>query len=261
MNQRIVAVDIGNTHTRVGVVDAGRGTCRSQRAFASAALGRELARALAWAGREAGNMNVSVSSVVPGVRAQVRAIAGEVPGLRLVWLSYTEGFPLRVCYDYPRRVGADRLADALYCQRMLPGRSVVVIDAGTAIKVDLVVAGREWRGGVIMPGVNAQLSALHTTTAVLPLLAHRTHVVRLPGGSTRQCMEGGVLYGIAGGIERIVEEYRAMGKIDTILATGGGWRQVAPFVGLRCTYVEDLTLIGIGLYGALRLATRPGRAA
>jgi type III pantothenate kinase len=256
MNQRIIAVDIGNTHTRMGVVDVGQGTCRCRRAFATAALGRELARALTWAGRAAGGTNVSVSSVVPGVRAQVRAIAAGVTGLRLVWLSYTASFPLLVRYDNPRQVGADRLADALYCQRMLPGRSVVVIDAGTAIKVDLVMTGREWRGGVIMPGVNAQLSAMHASAAALPLLARARPAMRLPGRSTRQCMASGVLYGIAGGIERIVREYRVMGKVDTILATGGGWRQLAPLVGLRCTYVADLTLIGIGLYGALRLASR-----
>jgi type III pantothenate kinase len=80
-------------------------------------------------------------------------------------VKHHSGLPLKVRYEKPSSLGADRLADALYAVTVYPGENVVIIDSGTAVTIDLVTAGGEFAGGTIIAGVEAQLRILHSSTA------------------------------------------------------------------------------------------------
>jgi type III pantothenate kinase len=156
--------------------------------------------------------------------------------------------PLTISYARPRVLGADRVAAAVYCARRYRGRSCVVISAGTAVTVDYVTRGGRFAGGAITPGPSMQLIALAANTAALPLVGTVCRTARLPGRDTLGCMAAGVRYGLAGALERIVEEYgKLSGGVDIVVATGGAWPLVAPLVRFAFRYEPDAVLLGTAL--------------
>ncbi len=153
-----------------------------------------------------------------------------------------------MAYQEPARLGPDRLAMALCCHRRYPGRSCAIVAAGTTVTVDYVRDGRRLEGGAILPGIGAQLSGLHQCTGALPLLKDDLGNPELPGTTTEACIAAGVLYGLTGGIERIVAAYRTSG-VDTVVATGGAWPVIAPHVAFEYDHFQDAALIGTAMFG------------
>lgn len=118
-------------------------------------------------------------------------------------------------------VGADRICNAVGFGGAFPGEAGIVVDFGTATTFDVVDNDGNYIGGVISPGINLSLEALHNATAQLPRI-----VVERPekviGTNTVACMHSGVFWGYVGLIEGIVkrakEEYGAPMRV---LSTGG----------------------------------------
>ena len=85
--------------------------------------------------------------------------------------NLTEQLPLPIAVDYDRaRLGNDRIASAVGAHDAFPGRNILVVDAGTAITLDLVDANGTFRGGNIALGIRSRLRALHDYTSRLPLV-------------------------------------------------------------------------------------------
>ena len=151
---------------------------------------------------------------------------------------------LRIDMDRPREVGADRLVNAIAAHKIYGG-DLIVIDFGTATTFDVVGADGSYQGGVIAPGINLSLEALHRAAAKLPRIAvERTQTVI--GKDTVPAMQAGVFWGYVGLIEglvrRIVDEY---GKPMTVIATGG----LAPIFFNATDAIQhadpDITLVGL----------------
>jgi type III pantothenate kinase len=157
--------------------------------------------------------------------------------------------PLALDYRDPDRLGADRLADALYCVACHPGRNCIIIDAGTAVTVDIVTADGRFAGGAILPGPGTQLQSLHASTFALPEIPLDSVPALVPGLSPEECISFGVLAGVAGAIERIVDECRTQEEW-LVVATGGAWPAIARATKLDHTHVEDATLLGVAAFGA-----------
>ena len=86
-------------------------------------------------------------------------------------LQYAGELPLRVELEKPDHVGIDRLLDAVAVNsRRAPGVPAVIIDAGSAVTVDLVDGAGAFRGGAILPGLRLMAKSLHDYTALLPLI-------------------------------------------------------------------------------------------
>jgi type III pantothenate kinase len=165
--------------------------------------------------------------------------------------------PLRVELARPDRVGVDRLLDAVAANRLrAPGRPAIVVDAGTAITVDLVSAEGVFRGGAILPGIGMSARALHEFTDRLPLvetseLADRPTAV---GTSTEQAIASGLFWGAVGAIRELIRQMTASPSPDNVAAacepdvflTGGG-AAVADLLGRSARSVPELTLAGIAL--------------
>jgi type III pantothenate kinase len=149
-----------------------------------------------------------------------------------------------VCVDKPQEVGADRLVNAVEAWRRYQ-RALVVVDFGTATTFDVVSSRGEYLGGVIAPGVNLSLMALHQAAAKLPSIRVR-QPEKVIGTNTVSAMESGVFYGylamVDGIVGRIREEY---GEPVKVIATGG----LATLYARHSTTIEetvsDLTIYGL----------------
>ena len=121
----------------------------------------------------------------------------------------------------PSEVGADRLVNAVGAHGSYPGTPLIVIDSGTATTFDVVGADGSFEGGIIAPGINLSMKALHEAAAKLPRVAIQKpdHVI---GRDTVAAMQSGVFWGyidlIDGLVERVKAEY---GHPMTVIATGG----------------------------------------
>ena len=161
--------------------------------------------------------------------------------------------------ESPHELGTDRLVNAVAAYDKCGG-ACVVADFGTTINFDAVSARGEFLGGVIAPGVDISLEALHQRTAKLPKV-DLTAPERAIGRDTLSAVRSGVVYGFAGSVDGIVGRIREeLGDEATAIATGGLARTIAPF----CDQIDEiddlLTLTGLRLIWERRTpAEREGR--
>ncbi len=154
------------------------------------------------------------------------------------------GFAIKV--DNPAEVGADRLLNSLAAHHDYSG-PLVVVDFGTATTFDVVDADGAYLGGVIAPGINLSLEALHKAAARLPRIGiGRPQAVI--GRSTVPAMQSGIYWGYVGLVEGLVTRIRAeYDRPLKVVATGG----LAPLLAEGTTIIEhinpDLTLDGLRL--------------
>src|SRR5439155_21245354 len=110
----------------------------------------------------------------------------------------------------PEHVGIDRLLNAVAARnRLMAAKSIVIIDAGSAVTVDWVDKDGVFRGGAIFPGLQMMAKALHDYTAALPMVEDNRSTPRhiLPGNSTESAIRGGVFWAVAGGIRALTRLY------------------------------------------------------
>jgi type III pantothenate kinase len=154
---------------------------------------------------------------------------------------------IAVLTDNPKDVGADRVCNAVAAHYLFPGESVVIVDFGTAIKVEALTAKGEFLGGAIAPGMETAAAALFSAAARLT----RVELTAPPGAigrSTVTALQSGIIFGTAalvdGLVQRVVDELGGRAKV---IATGG----LAGTVMSHCKTIEDveptLTLIGLRL--------------
>ena len=242
---RLVAIDVGNTSTAVGLWSDGRVShvahVDGPPEAACAAVGR-----LALSSR--GVDGIAYASVVPKKDGAFRAIARRF-GLRMRAVT-CKAFPvagLRLDYPRPETIGADRLADAAGAVARY-GAPVLIMDFGTALTAAVVTADRVWRGGVIAPGFPLMRDYLFERTARLPRMSLGTGPLPKIGRSTVEAMRFGARVGYRGMVREIVAELRRNFDCDfRLVATGGFAKWVLSGLDLPFTVDPTLTLYGTGL--------------
>jgi type III pantothenate kinase len=159
----------------------------------------------------------TIASVRPG-RSQRFAGWLRERGHAVTLIERPGQIPLAVDLEHPERVGVDRLLNALaVCSRLRPGESAALIDAGSAVTVDLLDAMHTFRGGAIFPGLDLMARALHGYTALLPAVSITLPVPRLPGRSTVPALQAGIYAAVVGGIKECLSVYDA----SRVFLTGG----------------------------------------
>lgn len=137
--------------------------------------------------------------------------------------SYRQ-LPLSIRVDEPDNVGIDRLLNAVAANtRRPPNSAAVIVDAGSAVTVDLVDGAGEFRGGAIFPGLRLMAKALHEHTALLPLVEFDT-IEQAPAGNTIAAIRAGILAAVRGGIWQLVCRYVESADADNampVYVTGG----------------------------------------
>lgn len=233
-----LALDIGNTAVKAGCFD-GPALCEMAAGLTPTAV-QELV--LRWQPQ-----HVIVASVAEAAVLAVEELQDLVPGRVLGFSPGTTPVPLRNAYATPHTLGADRLAAAVGAAALRPGQNTLVIDAGTALKFDLVTADGTYHGGSIGPGLQMRLRALHTFTGRLPLLELPPSDATIPlvGDSTTGSLLSGVVNGAVAEIVGLLGHYRALHPGLGVLLTGGDAAFLAARLPARIFVVPELVLLGL----------------
>jgi type III pantothenate kinase len=257
-NSMLFVIDIGNSHTVVGLFNGtslvGQWRLKSDREMTADELAVHYYSLFAMVGIDKN----SITGIV---------IASVVPSLESAWLSWCNKHfsanlrhPVLVVSeknlrsiitiktDNPQEVGADRLVNAIaaWTQHRC---NLIVIDFGTAITFDCVTHDCEYIGGAILPGIAISLEALATRTAKLPHIDVSEPPEQIIGKNTIQAMKSGVLHGYGSMIDGLV---RILGKELTggkdglrVIATGGMANLIIPYSNLVAETDPMLTLTGL----------------
>ena len=163
------------------------------------------------------------------------------------FLELTSSTPLPLVNQYktPETLGYDRIAAVTGAHTILPGKNVLVIDAGTAITFDVVTAEGAYMGGNISPGLNMRFKALHKFTNRLPYLSADEASVKQLGATTDEAVISGVMngltYEIEGYISNISQKYRNL----QVVLTGGDANSFDKILKNSIFVVAHLNLIGL----------------
>ena len=249
----LLAVDVGNTQTHLGVFDHDdlihewRASTDARRTADELAL--MFGQFLALGGLSFSNQitGVSICSVVPRSTQELREMTQRYFGFPAVVVEPGIRTGIAVLTDNPREVGADRIANAVAAHAMYGGEAAVIVDFGTAITVDAVSEKGEYLGGSIAPGIDTAATALFASTAQIK----RVELVAPPdviGKSTVLAVQSGIIYGTAGMVDGLVGSVtKELGGDARCVATGG----LAPTVIQHCHRIERfepmLTLLGLKL--------------
>jgi type III pantothenate kinase len=243
----LLGIDVGNTHTVLGVYESGR--WRAWRVHTNTARTEDehyiLLRSLLQAeGLNEAISGVAICSVVPALEEPLRQLARRWLGCEPLFVSSSIDLGLQVDYEPPTAVGADRLANAVAAVHHF-GKPVIVVDFGTATTLDAVSRENVYVGGAILPGVELMLESLAGRTARLPRIAIEgaCHPI---GKSTPESLRSGVILGSVGAIEHLIRQFKQeLGDEAQVIATGGLAARFAPHC-LSIQRVEPmLTLEGL----------------
>ena len=188
-----------------------------------------------------------ISSTVPRVVFNLRVLCNRYFDCRPLVVGKPEcRLPNPPRVDQGTTVGPDRLVNTAGAFHR-HGGDLIVVDFGTATTFDVVDADGAYIGGVIAPGVNLSLEALHMAAAALPHV-DVTRPAQAIGTNTVACMQSGVYWGYVGLIEGIVREVRReRPRPSKVIATGGLASLFAQGTELFHSVEDDLTMHGLVL--------------
>jgi type III pantothenate kinase len=189
--------------------------------------------------------DVIIASTVPRVVWNLRVFADRFFGCRPLVVGKPEcQLPVAPRIDPGTQAGPDRLANVAGAFDR-HGGNVVVVDFGTATNFDVVAEDGAYVGGVIAPGVNLSLEALHAGAAALPHV-DVTQPAKVIGTNTVECIQSGVFWGYTGLIEGITARIKAeYGRPMKVIGTGGLAPLFAQTESLFDTVEDDLTMHGL----------------
>ena len=247
----LLAVDVGNTQTVIGLYDGAVLKDHWRIATERHRTGDELSALLARFVDLEELDGVVVSTTVPQlVREYTNFVERYVDApLLLVGPGTRTGIAIR--YDDPREVGPDRIVNALAAREKY-GAPCIVVDFGTSTNFDVVSPAGEYIGGVLAPGIEISMDALFSRAARL----FKVDFVAPPsviGKTTATGLQSGFVYGFAGQVDGIVERIREeLGVEAQVIATGGLAGLVAPHSKTIGHVDPFLTLDGLRLVWDLR---------
>ncbi|WP_426036799.1 type III pantothenate kinase [Cypionkella sp. TWP1-2-1b2] len=188
-----------------------------------------------------------ISSTVPRVVFNLRVLCSRYFDCRPLVVGKPEcNLPVAPRVDEGTTVGPDRLVNTV-AGFDRHGGNLIVVDFGTATTFDVVDFDGAYVGGVIAPGVNLSLEALHMAAAALPHI-DIAKPARVIGTNTVACMQSGVYWGYIGLIEGIVREVRRERDLGMkVIATGGLASLFAQGTELFHSVEDDLTMHGLVL--------------
>ena len=245
----LLTIDCGNTNTVFSVWD-GREFIATWRT--STDVTRTADQYFVWlnslmnlTGLYADISDVVISSTVPRVVFNLRVLCDRYFNTRPLVVGKPECLlPVPPRVDAGVRPGPDRLANAAGAFDR-HGGNVVVVDFGTATNFDVVAEDGAYIGGVIAPGVNLSLQALHQGAAALPHV-DISQPEKVIGTNTVECIQSGVFWGYIGLIEGITARIKAeYGRPMTVIGTGGLAPLFAQAQNLFDRVEDDLTLHGL----------------
>jgi len=247
----LLVIDAGNSNLTLGVFRGAELLAQwrlvTNRDQSAAQYGLEIRELFEQAGVEGKNIEgIAIASVVPQLDHALAEIAANEFGVTPLFVDHTTDTGLKILYDTPAELGADRIVDAAAALAKY-GAPCIVVDFGTATTFNAVNGAHEYLGGVIAPGVMISAEALFSRTAKLP----RVEIKRpdkVIATSTRGAMQSGLYHGYAGLVDGVLEKMIAeMGSQPRVIATGGLAAVIASASRFIEKVDETLTLDGLRL--------------
>lgn len=237
----LLVIDTGNTNTVFAVFDgkkiAGQWRMATDARRTADEYGVWLLQIIAHENINSNNIKAAImSSVVPQANFALRMLTRKYFGTELMIVGEPElKLDIQIRIDRPREVGADRLVNAIAAWNKIK-KPLIIVDFGTATTFDVVDNNGDYIGGIIAPGINLSLEALHRAAAKLPNIAVEQPSAVI-GKDTVSAMQSGIYFGYIGLIEgivkRIVEEY---GTSMHVITTGG----LAPLFAKATPVIDTL---------------------
>jgi type III pantothenate kinase len=247
----LLAIDIGNTNLTLGLYDSNNMAAHWRLATDYARMPDEYGLQFQGLLQNAKHTvkdvtGICLASVVPQITGRVTQACREYLDLEPFVVDVGIKTGIKVRYDDPKAVGADRIADAVAVM-YLYGGPACVIDFGTATTFNAITKDGEYLGGAITVGINLATEALFTHAAKLP----RIDLQRPPsiiGRNTVHAMQAGLLFGYVSMVEGMVERFRKeLGPGLKVIATGGLAEIVAQETDVIQIIAPWLTLDGLRL--------------
>ena len=247
----LLAIEQGNTNTLFAVHDGSSWIAQWRSATESTRTADEYA---VWLSQllEMNRLSLKlltgciISSVVPQSIFNLRNLSRRYLNVEPLIIGENADLGIDVRIDKPSEAGADRLVNAIGAHIVYPG-PLVVIDSGTATTFDIVAADGGFEGGIIAPGINLSMQALHDAAAKLPRIAiQRPERNRVVGTDTVTAMQSGVFWGYISLIEGLISKIKAeRGEHLTVVATGGVVSLFEDATTMIDHYDPDLTIRGL----------------
>ncbi|MFP5219819.1 MAG: type III pantothenate kinase [Actinomycetes bacterium] len=245
----LLAVDVGNTNTVLGLFDGDDELYESYRVKTDPRVTADELMLL-FRGLLADHSHpdgIAVCSTVPAVLHELRIMFDRYfkdvhtvivgPGVRT-------GVPL--LYDNPREVGPDRVVNTLAAHTLYGGPAIVV-DFGTSTNFDVVSSKGEFLGGALAPGIEISVDALAARAARL-FKVELKRPRSIIGKTTNEALQSGLLYGFAGQVDGMVRRIaREMDADPAVIATGGLSHLMVSVCETLSHHEPDLTLHGLRL--------------
>jgi len=245
----LLAIEQGNTNTLYAVHDGSDWIAQWRTATDSMRTADEYAvwlhQLLEMQGLKLHDLEACIiSSVVPQSIFNLRNLSRRYLNVEPLVIGENAELGIEVRIDKPSEAGADRLVNAIGSHITYPG-ALLVVDSGTATNFDLVAPDGAFEGGVIAPGINLSMQALHAAAARLPRVAIRKPG-KVIGTDTVGAMQSGIFWGYVSLIEGVIDRVKAeYGAPLTVVATGG----VASLFEGATTKIDvfdhDLTIRGL----------------
>lgn len=241
-----LAIDIGNTNIHVGIFENGvlQSSC-SVKSECAHLLPETLEKVVPPA-TLAKTQAVVLSSVNPKAEVFITNCVKKYFSINPQFIGKDIPVPMQVLTDHPERIGVDRLLNAIAAFERTKTWTIVV-DAGTAITVDVINNIGAFAGGIIAPGMGISSKALHHFTALLPEIAI-SKPKKVLGKNTEDAICSGIYWGAVGTVSRVISMLcEELGCQPAIIITGGDALLLAPEIPIITAILPNLTLEGIGI--------------
>ena len=258
----LLAIDIGNSNITLGVFEGQRLSCTARLSADSRRLSDEYGELalniLLRKGVEPRDISAAaICSVVPRLTPTFEQVCREYLNVAPLTVDTGVKTGVRILYENPRDVGADRVADAAAAYRLYGGPTIVV-DFGTGTVFDAISKDGDYLGGAIAPGIEVAAEALHQTTSQL-----RRVDAAMPrkaiGRNTPEALQSGLMLGYVGLVEGMVRRFKEeLGGEAKVVATGGLAKVMAGATKIFDATNPDLTLIGLRMIYEMNRGPREG---
>ena len=246
--KKIIAIDIGNSETNVGVGNSTK--WESYRYTTRKTITSDELLMMFKTTIDLSKLNdkavdgVIVCSVVPQITDSVVSAISEFTTKDVLVVGPGIKTGLKVNIDNPKELGTDRIANSVGGFKKT-NKEVVIVDLGTATTFDLVNSNKEYLGGSIAPGIKISLDALISKTSSLKSVELK-EPDKVIGKNTYEAIQSGLVLGHASMIDSMLEKIVLESNLSPgVVITGGLGTLIQPVLNINSSYEKNLTLDGL----------------
>ena len=241
----VLTIDIGNTTINLGVFRGKRFVSQDKIVTGKRASYRQCVVNVLNKGKvKIQNIEkIVVCSVVPKETRILKGMLSKIFGKKILLVGRDIRIPIKNRYKSPKQVGQDRLVNS-YAGLRLFGPGLILLDFGTAVTFDVLSKKGEYLGGLIFPGLDLSLDALYYKTAHLPRI-NINNPKSLIGSDTKNSINNGIVFGMSGACDGIINRLLKKFKNYRVVATGGNVNFIKKYSKYIKTICPNLTLEGL----------------